>query len=368
MTPTLGAPAPVRNAERAGERVTVIAGYAIAIARALEHKGVDAQRVFRAAGVPLALSNDPLDRLPEAATAALYKVSVEVTQDPYFGLTVGKFIHASNIHAVGYALLASKTLLDFSLRLARYFALVSQSATLHVEPGGAEVALRFHHLTRICGENEDACLAFVLRFMRLLYGARLNPLRVAFHHGCPSEGAEPYTQCFGVRPDFEREQTALVFAAAVMDTALPGDCPDLAQFNDKIAGDYLARLDKSDIAARVRAKIVELLPSDDCSRRRVARELCMSEATLQLKLTQRDTSFLDLLNETRKAMALGYLSQRALSVTEIAFLLGFTDTSNFARAFKRWTGNSPTLHRSGVQGQGDGVAEGTGSAPAGPDP
>jgi AraC-like DNA-binding protein len=344
-------PATGRAAEPAGGRVTVIAGYAIAIARALEHKGVDSRRVFRAAGISELVSNDPLDRLPEATTAALYKISVDVTQDPYFGLTVAKFIHASNIHAVGYALLASKTLLDFCLRLERYFALVSQSAMLRTERSSTEVALRFRHVTLICGENEDACLAFVLRFMRLLYRSEFRPLRVEFHHACPAEGAGPYEECFGVRPDFDQAETALVFPAPAMDDPLPGACPELAQLNDKIAGDYLARLDKSDVTARVRAKIVELLSSDDCSRRRVAREVCMSEATLHQKLAQRNTSFHDLLNDTRREMALGYLSQRALSVTEIAFLLGFTDTSNFTRAFKRWTGTSPTLYRSGVLGQ-----------------
>ena len=69
------------------------------------------------------------------------------------------------------------------------------------------------------------------------------------------------------------------------------------------------------------------------------------QASLQLKLAQRGTTFQDLLSETRHELALRYLAQRALSVTEITFLLGFTDTSNFTRAFKRWTGSSPTLYR-----------------------
>ncbi len=332
-------------------RLSIIAGYGIAIARALEHKGVDARRVFRSVGMPETLSNDPMDRLPEQQTAALYKACVAVTQDPYFGLTVAKFIHASNIHAVGYALLASKTLYDFCLRLERYFALVSSSAMLKCERNDQEVALRFQHLTLICGENEDACLAFILHFMRLLYRNDFGPQRVEFHHNCPAEGDGPYRALFGVVPQFGCAASALVFPTLLMDEPLMGSCPELAQFNDKIAGDYLARLDKEDVTARVRAKIIELLASDDCSRRRVAREMAMSEATLHLKLAQRDTSFNDLLNETRKEMAQGYLAQRALSVTEIAFLLGFTDTSNFTRAFKRWMGTSPTLYRSHVLGQ-----------------
>lgn len=60
------------------------------------------------------------------------------------------------------------------------------------------------------------------------------------------------------------------------------------------------------------------------------------------------TSFHDLMDGTRKELACSYIHQSALSVTEIAFLLGFNDTSNFARAFKRWTGRSPTEFREGA--------------------
>lgn len=327
------------------EQPTVIAGYALAIARALEHKGVDAHRVLRAAGLTQAVSNDPLQRLTSAQVTALFRACVEATHDPYFGLTVGRFIHASNIHALGYALMSSRTLLDFGLRLERYFAIVSGGAAMRVERSAQELALRFRHQTTLCGETEDAFTAFLLRFMRLLYRQDLSPQRIELRHACPDAGPRPYTLAFGVAPTFGQEESALVFAAATMQEPLSGACAELAQYNDNIASEYLARLDRADVFARVRAKIIELLPAGQCTRRKAAQELCMSQATLQLKLAQRGTSFQDLLSETRRELALGYLSQRSLSVTEITFLLGFTDTSNFTRAFKRWTGTSPTSYR-----------------------
>lgn len=327
------------------DQPSVIAGYALAIARALEHKGVDARRALRAAGLTEAVSNDPLQRLTSSQVTGLYRVCVEITHDPYFGLTVGRFIHASNIHAVGYALMASRSLLDFCLRLERYFALVSQSAALRVERNAQEVALRFRRQTDLCGETEDAFLAFLLRFMRLLYRQDFSPLRVELHHACPNEGPQPYAQVFSVAPTFGHGESALVFNAETMEYPLPGACAELAQYNDRIAAEYLVKLDRADVAARVRAEIIKTLPTGDCTRSKVAREVRMSQAALQLKLAQRGTSFQDLLSETRRELALGYLAQRNLSVTEITFLLGFTDTSNFTRAFKRWTGISPTSYR-----------------------
>jgi AraC-like DNA-binding protein len=95
----------------------------------------------------------------------------------------------------------------------------------------------------------------------------------------------------------------------------------------------------------VTQKIIEFLPDGDCTRDKVASALCMSPTKLQLKLSQRGTNFQQLLDDTRKELACSYLSQASRPVTEITFLLGFSDTSNFTRAFKRWTGLSPTDFR-----------------------
>lgn len=332
------------------DQTTVIAGYARAIGRALEHHGIDAQPIFAAVGLVEPVSNDPLQRMTTAMTTALYQASVAATQDPYFGLTVGRHIQASNIHAFGHAMLASRNLLDVCLRFERHFALASQSAVARVERSDTEIALRFRHVVPVCGESEDACLSFVHGLMRTLHHADFAPSRVEFRHACPAPGAGPYEACFGVRPMFGQRETALVWPAADMLRTLPGDCPELAQANDKLAGDYIARLDKSDVVARVRARVTALIASDDCTRGRVAQDLHMSEAKLHLKLRLRGTTFDALYDATRKELALSYLSRRALSLTEIAFMLGYTDSSNFNRAFKRWTGLAPSAHRAAASG------------------
>ena len=330
------------------QQPTTISGYALAIAKALTFSGIDSNRVLKAAGVPMTISNDPMIRLPVGTVTRLFRMCADVTNSPYFGLTVARFIHISNLHALGYALAASANLMDFCQRIERYFRLASQVAEIKVSTSRDEVSLHIRLLVDVCAESEDAFLGFVVLAMRQLYKAEFNPARVAFSHPAPREGPGPYEALFRSPVSFGALMPAVVFPRGDFDQPLAGACAELAQMNDNLANHYIARLDKDDVVTRVRQKIIEFLPNGDCSRDKVAGALAMSPTTLQFKLAERDTSFHDLLDATRRELAASYVQQASLSITEITFLLGFSDTSNFTRAFKRWEGVSPTQFRSSM--------------------
>lgn len=330
----------------ASQVATTIGGYCTAIAKTLDASGVDSERISRSVGVPPHMVNGPMVRLPVATLTRLYRACVEATNNPYFGLSVARHIHISNLHALGYALAASSTLLDFCRRLERHFRLVSQAANLRVIETGDRIAVRATDFNiEISGETEDAFVGFLVLTMRMLYKSGFNPLSVEFHRPMPSEGGEPYRAFMRAPVSFSNQATTLTFDRHELMQPLSGACPELAQVNDNIANQYLARLDKNDVVTGVTQKIIELLPSGDCTREKIAEALCMSPATLQVRLAKRGTNFLQLMDDTRRELSCSYMQQRNRSVTEITFLLGFTSTSNFARAFKRWTGISPTQFR-----------------------
>lgn len=324
---------------------STIGSYTVAIARALDASGVDSKRIFNAIGIPLALSTDPMTRLPAATMTRLYRACVDVTNNPYFGLVVAKHIHLTHMHALGYSLAASGSLMDFCRRLERYFRLVSQVAKASFAETEGQVMMRFDHLLELSSETEDAFFGFLIRTMRLLYKQEFKPVRVEMCRPVPHEGPGPYEALFRAPVLFSQSASLLVFDKFDLVQPLSGSCPELAQVNDNIIISYLARLDKSDVITGVTQKIIEFLPDGDCTRDKVASALCMSPTKLQLKLSQRGTNFQQLLDDTRKELACSYLSQASRPVTEITFLLGFSDTSNFTRAFKRWTGFSPTDFR-----------------------
>ena len=104
-------------------------------------------------------------------------------------------------------------------------------------------------------------------------------------------------------------------------------------------------LSKLDLPEQVYTRLIDFLPAGDCSREKVARSLAMSESAFQKKLKAAGTSYQELLDDTRTELAKHHLSDPDMSVDEVAYMLGFSDCSNFTRAFKRWLGVSPREYR-----------------------
>jgi AraC-like DNA-binding protein len=121
--------------------------------------------------------------------------------------------------------------------------------------------------------------------------------------------------------------------------------PELARMNDQTVIDYLARFDRENITMQVRSKIIEQLPEGRPSQGDIAVKLNTSLRSLQRRLRDQDTSFKELLSNTQQELALSYIRDSSRSIGEITYLLGFSEPSNFTRAFKRWTGKSPGEYR-----------------------
>lgn len=109
--------------------------------------------------------------------------------------------------------------------------------------------------------------------------------------------------------------------------------------------EFLARMGKIDLPSRVYVKLIALLPSGNCNREMVAEALHMSTSNFHEKLKKAGTNYQELLDQTRQELVQSYMSREDLSISEIAYLLGFSDSSNFSRSFKRWLGQSPREYR-----------------------
>jgi AraC-like DNA-binding protein len=119
--------------------------------------------------------------------------------------------------------------------------------------------------------------------------------------------------------------------------------PILKRYIDSVAAAATPREDQFLSAART--AVAECMRDGRCKLGGVAKKLAISPRSLQRRLEEYGTDFNALVSETRQRFAVEYLKNPGNTMTEVAFLLGYSEVSAFNRAFKRWTGTTPMQHR-----------------------
>lgn len=326
---------------------TALTSWAKAIRKALDAAGVDSARLFAEAGLDLAALNDPNARYAVDATTRLWRLAVTATGDETFGLTVARHVNQTTFHALGYSLTASSTLREVFERMLRYFRLVTDAADLSFALDGD--AYRFAicppaSASQPAPEAIDAFALLMVRLCRGLYRREFSPLAVSLCRPSP-HNLSAFERAFRAPLHFSDTQNALWFDREIFEQKLEGANPELARHNDEVVVRYLAQMEKQNLRARVHAALIEQLPHGEPSQEKVAAALHMSPRNFQRKLAEEGSSYTQLLNDTRRDLALSYVRDPRYSLGEITYLLGFSDASSFNRAFKRWTQLSPSAYR-----------------------
>ena len=325
---------------------SVLSSWTKTIVDALLASGVEADAVLKTAGVDPDQLRDPNARLALTTTARLWKAAAERMQDPAFGLRASRYVRQTTFHALGYAVFASASLRDALERLVRYSRLVSDDMVLRLETTERTARLSFELAaedTPRSPEAMDAVMSLIVRTCRGLTDRSFTLLKVEQHRPEPAN-IEPYAKFFRCPVEFGAPVDALTCDAAVLEKPLPSSNPELATHNDDLTRRYLAQIGRTTLVDRVRSAIAEHLTGDP-SPAAIGPALGMSARSLQRQLKAEGTTYAEIREDLRRELARAYLRDRALSITEIAFLLGFEDSSAFARAFRRWTGISPSEFR-----------------------
>ena len=306
-----------------------------------------------ALAVAAGLSTQALSPLPDTLDADAYvrllDAGAALTQLPHFGLMVGERVKLGTYSVYGLILLSCRDFGEVLRQTLRFESLAHDlgHSTLQITGDIAEYQWhsQYPHASRHLAES---VFAGVRVFSNWLAGRELPAAQLTFTHAAPQDCSE-HLRIFGPDVRFGAAAHSARFDAALLGLPVPnadvGLYPVLQQHAEALLKEKMRVNAEADIVTQVRTRIANNLSHDRARLATVAQELNQSTRTMQRKLSEAGTSFQQVLDQTRKALAQTYLRQRDLSLSDIAFLLGFQDQSAFSHAFKEWTRESPGNYR-----------------------
>lgn len=331
---------------------SVSAGYAGAIIDFAVARGGDRVALVALAGVDPALAGGPDARVPFDGAMALMRAAAVVTGDPAFALHFGADSQFHEISIVGMISHSAATMAEAFEQMNRYARLV-------VEVEGHDAGDRFV-IVRREGEtwmedrtrNPDDCPELIeSTFARFVWTTKrfLGDVPMAkavwFTRRRPGH-ADEIARVLGVPVKFGTDRNAIAIHESWLSLPLPYS-------NRYVFGVFIDRADallaemeqNTSVRGRVESAVLAVLHKGPVAMAAIAASLGMGKSTLYRRLRDEGESFEQLVDALRHRMALHYLGGRKVSVNETAYLLGFSDPAAFSRAFRRWTGVAPGVHR-----------------------
>lgn len=311
--------------------------------RTIESYGADPglaidEALYRPGGKKLSLDRVKFSDFNDALHRA-----IDLVKDPALAIRTAQFTHPSSFGALGHAWLVSFNLRSALKRTERYQRMVDEKSDIKVLELPDRVCVTYRMLRKRVTPDAigDFHQAQLLAMCRLNFGSKLEPIEINLSRSKPAD-PDPWINFFGPAVRFDQADISLVLSNEQADKPLTISNAELAIIHDKSIQQYLLTLGRNNILNRSRMYLTELLPSGRVTEDGLARELNMSTRTLHRKLRENNMTFRSLLEEVRTDISGRYIRNHNYSVTEIAFLLGYTDISAFSRAFKSWFGHSPT--------------------------
>ncbi|OUS32597.1 hypothetical protein A9Q99_00575 [Gammaproteobacteria bacterium 45_16_T64] len=342
-----------RPSELLTESSGTYGGLAAALAQALKLYGLDYKPFFVNNGLAADVEQCFNCRISKERIIRLIQNCVSVTGDDAFPLVVGKQIQPTMLHYIGISSLASECLSDILDRLHRFQSLVSDDFMVVAQRGDTttKILVRENVDTNLGNHGstllvKDSILATALRSIRIVLDPEFVPEAVLTERNPLDAVKTQYLQYFGCPIQYEADCVALVISNKDMDAKLPGANPELARFYDNASLGQLADLKNDNLTIKVEFLIISHLERGAVSKEFIADLLHMSPRNLQKKLEKEKTSFKEIFESVRCRLAIMLLKNESKTVGAVAVFLGYSNTANFSRAFKKWTGTSPANYLS----------------------
>jgi AraC-like DNA-binding protein len=321
--------------------------------QAAERHGIDANALLKSAKLPLDDVRAPRARVEVSKQVRFVDLTAAAFDDPLFGFHLTKDLDLRELGWLYYVAASADTLGTALRRLERYCRIQNEAVRLKVDVNAnISIQIRYAHFARHSDFHQiGAFIAAVLALARHITANWWSPTEVSIAHpigdGKRALGLFLHAAIHDGTGIDEIRLPAESWRALVIraDTYLHDLCVEACE-----AALASTRERSSEVRIEVENAIAELLPHGQAAQSGVAKHIGMSQRTLARRLAEEGSSFSELLSAVRRALANRYLMNPSLSISEIAWLLGYSEVSTFTRAFHRWTGASPSARRASTRG------------------
>jgi AraC-like DNA-binding protein len=328
--------------------VTANGGIARAAHLRALNANIDVNSSLKKAGLTSSQLRKPDVRLAVRSQIKFLNAISEQLDDDFLGIHLAQTVDLRELGLTYYALASSENFQDALKRLARYSAIHNEGVRIDVSIG-RRIAISFEYvgISRAGDRHQiEFFVAILVRLCRRLTGKNLSPLGVRLAHRRTATPVDLRT-FFGCAVEFGAPVDQVTYAGDIKSAVLPNADPFLNRLLQGYCDEILSHRGTKSNNWRVSVEnaMAPLLPHGEATIENVAQRLGVGRRTLARRLSQERASFADVLQELRRAMADQLFREPQMSIAEVAWLLGYRDSSAFSHAYKRWTGRSPRAVR-----------------------
>jgi AraC-like DNA-binding protein len=312
----------------------------------LKAGGIDPAPLLKKARVTAQQIEDRHTPLPAQAQIRVLELAAEALGDDLLGFRLAADLEPREVGLLYYVLASSETFGDALRRVARYSTIVNEGVSLrYVEPDAA-ILFNYVDVARHSDRHQiEFWVAAMVRLSRELTGRQFSPQRVRLTHHRQDTGE--IASVLGCDVEFGTTVDEIAFPRTAKELPIASADPYLNDLLIAYCEEALAQHARRHLGLRaaIENTIVPLLPHGKAQVSDCAHRLGMSARTLARRLASEGLTFGLILDELRSDLAQRHIKDSRLSVSQIAWLLGYQEVSAFTHAFRRWTGVTPTQMR-----------------------